>query len=149
MNKVLGGVLRSGALLSRGTQLASVQQQRHTARYDPLDTSQVTIPPYEEKHGEPEEVKRARLLYQSRKRGMLENGLLLSNFAARYLPAMREPQLGLYDKLINQPSNDWEIYYWATGVKETPEEFDSEVMSLLQRFVTNEHRENRTRQPDL
>ena len=46
---------------------------------------------------------------------MLENGLLLSNFAARYLGEMKEPQLSVYDKLINQPSNDWEIYYWATG----------------------------------
>ncbi len=28
---------------------------------------------------------------------------------------MTESQLKLYDRLINKPSNDWEIYYWATG----------------------------------
>lgn len=28
---------------------------------------------------------------------------------------MSEQQLNLYDRLINEPSNDWDIYYWATG----------------------------------
>lgn len=28
---------------------------------------------------------------------------------------MDERQLNLYDRLINEPSNDWDIYYWATG----------------------------------
>ena len=35
------------------------------------------IPPFIENFNEPEGDKRARLMYQSRKRGMLENGLLL------------------------------------------------------------------------
>jgi succinate dehydrogenase assembly factor 2 len=56
-----------------------------------------------------------RLVYQSRKRGMLENGLLLSTFAARYLQDMDEKTLSDYDRLINLPTNDWDIYYWATG----------------------------------
>ena len=37
------------------------------------------IPEYFEKFNEPIEDKRNRLVYQSRKRGMLENGLLLGN----------------------------------------------------------------------
>ena len=42
------------------------------------------IPPYDEKFNEPLEEKRSRLLYQSRKRGMLENGLLLGkNFSSQ------------------------------------------------------------------
>lgn len=28
---------------------------------------------------------------------------------------MTEKQLLQYDRLINEPSNDWDIYYWATG----------------------------------
>ena len=28
---------------------------------------------------------------------------------------MEEPQLSMYDHLINMPSNDWDIYYWAVG----------------------------------
>ena len=40
------------------------------------------IPEYVEKFEEPLEEKRARLMYQSRKRGMLENGLLLGRQAS-------------------------------------------------------------------
>ncbi|MPC16885.1 succinate dehydrogenase assembly factor 2, mitochondrial-like [Portunus trituberculatus] len=115
----------------------------------PPEIQEPTIPPYEEKVGEPVHLKRARLQYQSRKRGMLENGLILSSFAHRFLPSMTENQLALYDRLINLPSNDWEIYYWATGVQPTPQEFDNEVMTMLKEFVKNSDRENRTIQPNL
>lgn len=33
---------------------------------------------------------------------------------------MNEQQLNLYDRLINEPSNDWDIYYWATGRVQLP-----------------------------
>jgi len=116
--------------------------------YDPQDMTP-PIPPYVEKTGETTELKRARLLYQSRKRGMLENGLLLSNFAGKYLNSLNEDQLSSYDKLINQPTNDWEIYYWVTGVKEVPEEFQSDVMEMLQQHAKNEEKESRVTQPAL
>lgn len=41
--------------------------------------------------------------------------LCCSLFAKRYLNTMSETQLQQYDRLINEPSNDWDIYYWATG----------------------------------
>ena len=47
---------------------------------------------------------------------MLENGLILSTFAHQHLSSMSPEHLSLYDRLINLPSNDWEIYYWATGM---------------------------------
>lgn len=90
-----------------------------------------------------------RLLYQSRKRGMLENGLLLSTFAARYLENMDMSQVKLYDDLINQPTNDWDIFYWATNVKPTPDEYNNEIMDLLKKHVGNDRREQRLRQPGL
>ena len=80
---------------------------------------------------------------------MLENGLLLSTFAARYLNDISEKQTKLYDDLINQPTNDWDIFYWATKVKPTPDEYNNEVMDLLKKHVGNEKREQRLRQPDL
>ncbi|OAP61924.1 hypothetical protein AYL99_04127 [Fonsecaea erecta] len=55
---------------------------------------------------------RARLLYQSRKRGTLESDLLLSTFAAENLSSMNRTQLEQYDFLLDE--NDWDIYYWAT-----------------------------------
>jgi len=109
----------------------------------------IAIPNYKHKENETMELRKARLLYQSRKRGMLENGLLLSTFAARYLKNMDEKQMILYDSLINQPTNDWDIFYWATKVKPTPAEYDNEMMDLLKKHVSNEKREKRLAQPGL
>ncbi|KAI1280855.1 Succinate dehydrogenase assembly factor 2-B, mitochondrial [Halotydeus destructor] len=95
------------------------------------------------------ETKKARLIYQSRKRGMLENDLLLSTFASRFVKSFNDDQLQQYDFLINSPSNDWEIYYWITGLKATPGMFDNEVMRMLKNHVQNLNREKRIRQPDL
>ncbi|KAG5298184.1 TPR domain-containing protein, G-protein comlpex beta subunit CpcB [Histoplasma ohiense] len=66
---------------------------------------------------------RARLLYQSRKRGILESDLLLSTFASRHLPTMTERQLQEYDKFLDE--NDWDIYYWATQEEKDPSTTDS------------------------
>ncbi|CAE1320663.1 SDHAF2 [Acanthosepion pharaonis] len=107
------------------------------------------ILPLKEYKNETTELTRARLLYQSRKRGMLENGLLLSSFAAKHLDEFNEKQLSLYDKLINEPTNDWDIYYWITGAQPTPEYLDNEVMKMLKEFVKNENRTSRLTQPDL
>lgn len=90
-----------------------------------------------------------RLLYQSRKRGMLENDLLLSTFAAKYLRTMTAEQVEMYDTLINKPSNDWDIYYWATGNKPTPPEYENEMMQMFRTHVKNEMKEKRLRMPDL
>ncbi|KAM0251453.1 hypothetical protein ACHAQJ_008205 [Trichoderma viride] len=62
--------------------------------------------------GEDDSTKRARLLYQSRKRGTLESDLLLSTFASQYLPTMTSEELTQYDLFLDE--NDWDIYYWAT-----------------------------------
>lgn len=90
-----------------------------------------------------------RLLYQSRKRGMLENDLLLSTFASKYLKDMSEQHVVMYDQLINKPTNDWDIYNWAVGSKPTPTEYENEVMDLFRRHVKNELKEKRLRMPDL
>jgi succinate dehydrogenase assembly factor 2 len=80
---------------------------------------------------------------------MLENGLLLSTFAQRYLKDFDMKQTALYDDLINQPTNDWDIFYWATKVKPTPDEYNNEIMDLLKKHVGNDRREQRLRQPGL
>lgn len=80
---------------------------------------------------------------------MLENDLLLSTFAAKYLATMTEKQVNQYDELINTPTNDWDIYYWATGNKETPAEYNNEIMDLFREHVRNDKKEARLRMPDL
>ncbi|RDL39070.1 Succinate dehydrogenase assembly factor 2, mitochondrial [Venustampulla echinocandica] len=62
--------------------------------------------------GEDPPTMRARLLYQSRKRGTLESDLLLSTFAEAHLRDMTPVQLAQYDLFLDE--NDWDIYYWAT-----------------------------------
>uniref|UniRef100_A0A8U7M8Q9 Succinate dehydrogenase assembly factor 2, mitochondrial n=1 Tax=Corvus moneduloides TaxID=1196302 RepID=A0A8U7M8Q9_CORMO len=113
------------------------------------DVLEIPLPPWQERPDEPLDTKRARLLYESRKRGMLENCILLSLFAKENLARMSEEQLNRYDRLINEPSNDWDIYYWATEAKPTPAEFDTDVMVMLREFAKNRNREQRLRQPDL
>ncbi|KAK2615601.1 hypothetical protein N8I77_002345 [Diaporthe amygdali] len=66
--------------------------------------------------GEDPETTRARLTYQSRKRGTLESDLLLSTFAATYLPRMTPAQMEQYDRFLDE--NDWDIYYWATQTED-------------------------------
>lgn len=106
------------------------------------------IPRYE-RNGEDLVTKKARLLYQSRKRGMLENDLLLSTFAHRYLDKFSDQELQQYDHLINSVSNDWDIFYWAVRKKPTPDEYNNGVMDLLKDHAQNTKKENRTRQPNL
>ena len=48
-----------------------------------------------------------------------------------FFEEMDEEILGYYDRLINLPTNDWEIYAWAVGQKETPDYFDNIVMDML------------------
>lgn len=79
---------------------------------------------------------------------MLENCVLLSTFAHKYLDDMNEHQTRLYDQLINIPTNDWDIFYWASNIKPTPEEYNNEVMEMLKKHVANTDRELRY-QPDL
>ncbi|KAM9817365.1 succinate dehydrogenase assembly factor 2, mitochondrial [Neosynchiropus ocellatus] len=113
------------------------------------DLIEIPLPPWEERAGEPLDIKRRRLLYESRKRGMLENCILLSLFAKRYLNTMSAAQLKQYDRLINEPSNDWDIYYWATEAQPTPEVYQGEVMEMLKEFTKNRNQEQRLDAPSL
>ncbi|EEQ37163.1 putative succinate dehydrogenase assembly factor [Clavispora lusitaniae] len=100
--------------------------------------------------GETLEIKRARLTYQSRKRGILESDLLLSRFAKKHLHTFNMEQLDEYDSLLDEA--DWDIYYWATGnydVTPIPEKWkNSEVMKKLQEDTQNNSGEI-LRMPDL
>ncbi|KAG7192404.1 succinate dehydrogenase assembly factor 2 [Scheffersomyces spartinae] len=93
--------------------------------------------------GETIEIKRARLVYQSRKRGILESDLLLSRFAKKYLNVLSEAELDEYDKLLDEP--DWDIYYWATknyDVTPLPDKWkNSKILEMIQEEAQNKDRE--------
>ena len=69
---------------------------------DPINDS--FIPARIDRSYETPDVTRARLVYQSRKRGILETDLVLSTFADKYLPTMSLEELKEYDKVI-EPHN--------------------------------------------
>lgn len=100
--------------------------------------------------GETIEVKRARLTYQSRKRGILESDLLLLRFAKKNLHKMTMEELDEYDQLLDEP--DWDIYYWATGnfdVTPLPDRWkESKILQALQEDSQNNNGEI-LRMPDL
>lgn len=102
------------------------------ARIDPIVRNNESI-----------DVKRARLTYQSRKRGILESDLLLSRFAKKHLNSLTMEQLDEYDLLLDEP--DWDIYYWATknyDVTPLPEKWkNSEILQMLQEDTANNNGE--------
>ncbi|CAO3588231.1 unnamed protein product [Absidia cylindrospora] len=96
---------------------------------------------------ESEEKKRARLLYQFRKRGILETDLLLSTFAKLHLTTFTMAQLEEYDSLLDEP--DWDIFYWATFKKPHPEKWkNSKVLEMICQHAKNKDKKV-LRMPDL
>ncbi|KUI60606.1 Succinate dehydrogenase assembly factor 2, mitochondrial [Cytospora mali] len=83
----------------------------HEMQVGELEGAKFKIEPLR-RTGEDAQTMRARLTYQSRKRGTLESDLLLSTFAASYLPTMSKELMTQYDLFLDE--NDWDIYYWAT-----------------------------------
>lgn len=82
------------------------------------------------------ETKRSRLLYQSKKRGILENDILLGEFANQMLQKMSIQQLMRYDEIINGEYMEWDLYYYMSGRKDLPEDLKScEVFQSLVNFV--------------
>ena len=73
----------------------------HTPEHIASTTLPADTPPPEPlpRPGEPIETTRARLIYQSRKRGTLENDLLLSTFAQEHLGTMDAEALSEFDKV--------------------------------------------------
>jgi len=96
---------------------------------------------------EPRETKAKRLLWQSRKRGISENDLLLSTWFKEAEPTLSNEDLDVYSDLINGEVNEWDLFYWISKTKPVPEEFDTPIMHSLQKHCANDKREERFFQP--
>ncbi|KAI9456569.1 mitochondrial protein [Lactarius psammicola] len=121
----------------------------HTPEHIASTASPTDVPAPEPlpRPGESLETTRARLVYQSRKRGTLESDLLLSTFAQEHLGTMDAAELSELDKLMDEA--DWDIYYWATGKRTPPERWaKSKVLEQLRLHARNEGKVVR-RMPDL
>ncbi|KAI9726858.1 MAG: succinate dehydrogenase assembly factor 2 [Cirrosporium novae-zelandiae] len=94
----------------------------HELKVGELEGASFRIEPLR-RTGEDENTLRARLIYQSRKRGTLESDLLLSTFASAHLSHMTPTQLHQYDLFLDE--NDWDIYYWCTQPPSDPTPSDT------------------------
>jgi succinate dehydrogenase flavin-adding protein (antitoxin of CptAB toxin-antitoxin module) len=105
-------VLRTPRIISRTSSITSVAstcirnkpslqiyRTNSSIASDPSIHDSLLPRPIDRSHETPP-VTRARLLYQSRKRGILETDLLLSTFAHKHLDAMSETQMREYDQVI-------------------------------------------------
>lgn len=168
MNRFLSPLVKQISILSRPSLITSSSRRwLSTKKGDSDEVDQIkTIEKNEENYfenvkksfdglqksrqSETMEEKRSRLLYQSRKRGTLENGLLLSHFSSKYLPTMDEKMLTEYDQVINSLINEWDLYYWLTGAVAIPAELQSnQVLKLMKTYSANENKQSRIVQPDL
>ncbi|KAJ2479240.1 Succinate dehydrogenase assembly factor 2 mitochondrial [Coemansia sp. RSA 2131] len=90
---------------------------------------------------------RRRLLYQMRKRGILETDLLLSTFAAQHLSHLSRDEMSDLDVLLS--NIDWDIFYWATNKTQPPREVSD--MPVFQKLKEHAAKRGSTivRMPDL
>ncbi|GJJ75287.1 succinate dehydrogenase assembly factor 2 [Entomortierella parvispora] len=106
---------------------------------DGFQTPYTNLPPLPRDPEESLQTIRARLTYQSRKRGILETDLLLSTFAKEFLKDMSIEDCRRFDKFMDEP--DWDIYYWVTGKKEVPERWKGDkVFEQIVKHAKNEGR---------
>ncbi|WP_341764531.1 succinate dehydrogenase assembly factor 2 [Candidatus Tisiphia endosymbiont of Beris chalybata] len=77
-----------------------------------------------------------KLLYQSKNRGCKETGLILSKFAAIYLPTMDQESLRNFALILDQ--DDIDIYDWITNKTIPPQHLNSTVMLQLLSFDIND-----------
>uniref|UniRef100_A0A1I7XML5 Succinate dehydrogenase assembly factor 2, mitochondrial n=1 Tax=Heterorhabditis bacteriophora TaxID=37862 RepID=A0A1I7XML5_HETBA len=79
---------------------------------------------------------RARLLYQSKKRGILENDILLGEFAEQNLATMNRSDLESYDQLINGEHMEWDLFYYLSNKKTPPVAVkECTVYQMIKQFV--------------
>jgi antitoxin CptB len=81
---------------------------------------------------EPITVRRKRLIYRSRYRGILESDLLLGPFADRYVATMDDVQLDRYEALLEE--SDPDLLAWIAGAVPVPARHYHVLFRLLQSF---------------
>lgn len=123
IGRFAGAIARSNARSNSRSNAGSCQRQFSTIK-----------PVQSRRPDESLEQQRARLLYQTRKRGMLEGDLLLSTFAKKHLPTMSAEELNEFDQLLDEP--DWDIFYWSVGARPIPSFWQSsKILRQLQIHV--------------
>ncbi len=80
--------------------------------------------------GETREHRIKRMKMRSMRRGIKEMDLILSAYAETRLDGLSEPELDLYDSLLEVP--DQELFQWVLGRVQAPDRFAGLVAELAQ-----------------
>ncbi len=83
-------------------------------------------------------VRRKRLLFQSRRRGMRESDLILGEFARRHIDGLSAPQLDRFEALLAE--SDPDLMAWISGAAPVPPDCDHDVMNLLKNIKISKSR---------
>jgi len=127
-----------------------IDTSQWTERSAGSDKSFVVTRPIPVREQEDTEKLRARLLYQSRKRGIKENDLIMGTFAHENLKSFNEEELQQYDIILNEHDNEWDMYAWMVGRVPLPEYLaEMSVMQRLVVFAKNTDKEMRIELPPL
>jgi antitoxin CptB len=78
------------------------------------------------------EARLKRMTMRSWRRGTKEMDLILGPFADRHLAALSEPDLGLYDRLLQE--NDQDLMAWILG-QSTPPGWVEPLLSRITAFA--------------
>jgi antitoxin CptB len=75
------------------------------------------------------DARRRRMLFRAWRRGMREMDLVMGRFADANLPAMSEPELDEFERLLDAP--DPELLAWITGEAPVPAAVDTPLFARL------------------
>ena len=81
------------------------------------------------------DLRRRRILYRAWHRGIREMDLIMGRFADAEIGTMSEPDLEMFELLIEVPDRD--LFRWVTGEAETPTNYDTDVFRRLRAFHTH------------
>lgn len=81
---------------------------------------------------ESREVRRKRLMYVSKHRGMQETDLLLGRFADRHIDRLDDAQLDRFEALLQAGDND--LLNWISGKEAVPAVHDHDVMKMIKDY---------------
>ena len=84
------------------------------------------------------DARRKRVKFRAQYMGSRENDQLFGPFADRYVDEMSETELDTFETLMAQ--SDVDLFYWVTGQRPVPPEFQTDVLRLIQDFNFNRHK---------
>lgn len=83
------------------------------------------------------EYRRRKLKFRAWHRGTKEMDFILGSYADENLPNMSNAEMDVFSEFLEAP--DDLLYSWVSGGKETPPEFENDIMAALRTFRMTTH----------